>query len=324
MTYDRSELILRAIENLRHQLTEEMIIVSLVILFFLWHFPSAFIPIITIPVAVILAFIPLLGMKLTSNIMSLAGIAISIGVLVDGAIVQMENVYKHLEYWEAGGRKEDYQQVCIKALKEVGPAVFFSLLVIAVSFLPIFTLVDQEGRLFKPLAWSKTFAMTIAAVLVVTLNPALRMLLLRVKPYRSKVMNALLVGKYYPEEKHPVSRVLFRMYDPVCRFVLRYPKRVIAAAIVLMLATVPVYLKLGSEFMPPLWEGSILYMPITMPGISAPEAMKLLQTQDKLIKSFPEVEQCLGQVRTDGKLNRPGAAFDDGNSGAFKAGKRLA
>ena len=304
VTYDRSELILRAIENLRHQLTEEMIIVSLVILFFLWHFPSAFIPIITIPVAVILAFIPLFGMKLTSNIMSLAGIAISIGVLVDGAIVQMENVYKHLEYWEAGGRKEDYRQVCIKALKEVGPAVFFSLLVIAVSFLPIFTLVDQEGRLFKPLAWSKTFAMTIAAVLVVTLNPALRMLLLRVKPYRSKLMNALLVGKYYPEEKHPVSRILFKIYDPVCRFVLRYPKGIIAAAIVLMLATVPVYLKLGSEFMPPLWEGSILYMPITMPGISAPEAMKLLQTQDKLIKSFPEV------VSVWGKAGRMGSSTD--------------
>ena len=304
VTYDRSELILRAIENLRHQLTEEMIIVSLVILFFLWHFPSAFIPIITIPVAVILAFIPLFGMHLTSNIMSLAGIAISIGVLVDGAIVQMENVYKHLEYWEAGGRKEDHRQVCIKALKEVGPAVFFSLLVIAVSFLPIFTLVDQEGRLFKPLAWSKTFAMTIAAVLVVTLNPALRMLLLRVKPYRSKLMNALLVGKYYPEEKHPVSRILFKLYDPVCRFVLRYPKRVIAAAIIVMLVTVPVYLKLGSEFMPPLWEGSILYMPITMPGISAPEAMKLLQTQDKLIKSFPEV------ISVWGKAGRMGSSTD--------------
>ena len=296
VTYDRSELILRAIENLRHQLTEEMIIVSLVILFFLWHFPSAFIPIITIPVAVILAFIPLMGMHLTSNIMSLAGIAISIGILVDGAIVQMENVYKHLEYWEAGGRKEDHRQVCIKALKEVGPAVFFSLLVIAVSFLPIFTLVDQEGRLFKPLAWSKTFAMAIAAVLVVTLNPALRMLLLRVKPYRSKVLNALLVGKYYPEEKHPISRVLFKIYDPVCRFVLRYPKRIIAGAVVLMLATVPVYLKLGSEFMPPLWEGSILYMPITMPGISAPNAMKLLQTQDRLIKSFPEVQSVWGKA----------------------------
>jgi copper/silver efflux system protein len=295
VTYDRSELILRAIEHLRHQLTEEMIIVSLVILFFLWHFPSAFIPIITIPVAVILSFIPLLGMHLTSNIMSLAGIAISIGVLVDGAIVQMENVYKHLEYWETGGRKEDYREVCLKALKEVGPAVFFSLLVIAVSFLPIFTLVDQEGRLFKPLAWSKTFAMTIAAVLVVTLNPALRMLLLRVKPYRSKLANALLVGKYYPEEKHPVSRILFKVYDPVCRFVLRYPKGVIAVAFVLMLVTVPVYLKLGSEFMPPLWEGSILYMPITMPGISVPEAKKLLQTEDKLIKSFPEVERVWGK-----------------------------
>jgi len=305
VTYDRSELILRAIENLRHQLTEEMIVVSLVILFFLWHFPSAFIPIITIPVAVILAFIPLLGMHLTSNIMSLAGIAISIGVLVDGAIVQMENVYKHLEYWEAGGRKEDYRQVCIKALKEVGPAVFFSLLVIAVSFLPIFTLVDQEGRLFKPLAWSKTFAMTIAAILVVTLNPALRMLLLRVKPYRSKILNALLVGKYYPEEKHPVSRVLFKVYDPVCRFVLQYPKWVIATAIVLMLATIPVYLKLGSEFMPPLWEGSILYMPITMPGISVPEAKKLLQTQDRLIKSFPEVESVWGKSGRMGSSTDP-------------------
>jgi len=305
VTYDRSELILRAIENLRHQLTEEMIIVSLVILFFLWHFPSAFIPIITIPVAVILAFIPLLGMHLTSNIMSLAGIAISIGILVDGAIVQMENVYKHLEYWEAGGRKEDYRQVCIKALKEVGPAVFFSLLVIAVSFLPIFTLVDQEGRLFKPLAWSKTFAMTIAAVLVVTLNPALRMLLLRVKPYRSKLANALLVGKYYPEEKHPVSRILFKVYDPICRFVLHYPKQVIIAAIILMVATIPVYLKLGSEFMPPLWEGSILYMPITMPGISVPEAKKLLQTQDALIKSFPEVESVWGKSGRMGSSTDP-------------------
>jgi len=296
VTYDRSELILRAIENLRHQLTEEMIIVSLVILFFLWHFPSAFIPIITIPIAVILAFIPLFGLKLTSNIMSLAGIAIAIGVLVDGAIVQMENVYKHLEYWETGGRKEDYREVCLKALKEVGPAVFFSLLVIAVSFLPIFTLVDQEGRLFKPLAWSWTLSMAIASILVVTLNPALRMLLLRVKPFRSKLANALLVGKYYPEEKHPVSRVLFRMYDPVCRFVLRYPKQVIIAAIVLMLTTVPIFLKLGSEFMPPLWEGDILYMPTTLPGISVTEAQKLLQTQDQILKSFPEVKQVFGKA----------------------------
>jgi Cu(I)/Ag(I) efflux system membrane protein CusA/SilA len=296
ITYDRSELILRAIDNLRHQLTEEMIIVSVIILLFLWHFPSAFIPIITIPIAVVLSFIPMLGMKLTSNIMSLAGIAISIGVLVDGAIVQMENVYKHLEYWEAGGRKEDYREIALKALKEVGPAVFFSLLVIAVSFFPIFTLLDQEGRLFKPLAWSKTFSMAIAAVLVVTLNPALRMWLLRVNPMRSKIANTLMVGKYYPEEQHPISRILFKMYEPVCRFVLRYPKTVVVSAIILMLATVPVYLKLGSEFMPPLWEGSILYMPVTMPGISESQAAKLLQTQDALIKSFPEVEQVWGKA----------------------------
>ncbi len=302
VTYDRSDLILRAIDNLKHQLIEEIIIVSLVILVFLWHFPSAVIPIITIPIAVLLSFVPLFGMKLTSNIMSLSGIAISIGVLVDGAIVQMENVYKHLEYWHKAGRREDHRAVCIKALKEVGPAVFFSLLVIAVSFLPIFTLVDQEGRLFRPLAWSKTFVMAIAAILVVILNPAIRMLLLRVRPFKfrwpwvTKTANVLLVGQYYPEEQHPVSRRLFQLYEPVCRFVLRYPKRVILAAIVLMLVTVPVFLKLGSEFMPPLWEGDILYMPTTLPGISVTEAQKLLQTQDQILKSFPEVKQVFGKA----------------------------
>ena len=302
ITYDRSDLILRAIDHLKHQLTEEIIIVSLVILIFLWHFPSAFIPIITIPVAVLLSFIPMFQMKLTSNIMSLSGIAISIGVLVDGAIVQMENVYKHLEYWHKDGRKEDHRAVCIKALKEVGPAVFFSLLVIAVSFLPIFTLVDQEGRLFRPLAWSKTFVMAISAILVVTLNPAIRMLLLRVEPFKfrwpwaNKVANGLLVGQYYPEEHHPLSRVLFRMYEGPCRFVLKYPTQVIIAAIAVMLATVPIYLKLGSEFMPPLWEGHILYMPTTLPGISVATAQQLLQTQDQILKSFPEVEQVFGKA----------------------------
>ncbi|MBF0489251.1 MAG: efflux RND transporter permease subunit, partial [Candidatus Omnitrophica bacterium] len=260
-TYDRSQLIVKSIDHLKKQLLEEVLIVSAVILVFLWHFPSAFIPIITIPIAVFLSFIPLLGMKLTSNIMSLAGIAISIGVLVDGAIVQMENVYKRMEEWEEGGRKEDYKEVCIKALKEVGPSVFFSLLVIAVSFLPIFTLIDQEGRLFKPLAFSKTFAMVLSAILVVTFNPALRMLFLRVKPYRSKMANALLVGKYYPEEKHPISKILFAVYDPLCRLVLRYRKTTLGIAILLILTTIPIYMKLGSEFMPPLWEGDILYMP---------------------------------------------------------------
>ncbi len=296
VVYDRSDLIKRAIDNLRHQLTEEMIIVALVILLFLWHFPSAFIPIITIPVAVILAFLPMLGMKLTSNIMSLAGIAISIGVLVDGAIVQMENVYKRLEEWEKGGRVGDHKEVAIKALKEVGPSVFFSLLVIAVSFLPIFTLLDQEGRLFTPLAWSKTFAMAIAAVLVVTFNPALRMLLLRVKPYKSKVLNTLLVGKYHEEEKHPVSRILFKVYDPICRWALRRRVLVLSVTCALMVSTIPIFMRLGSEFMPPLWEGDLLYMPTTMPGISVAEAAKLLQRQDQVLKSFPEVDKVWGKA----------------------------
>ncbi|MBI3601987.1 MAG: efflux RND transporter permease subunit [Candidatus Omnitrophica bacterium] len=296
VTYDRSELILRAIDHLKHQLIEEMIVVSLVILLFLWHFPSAFIPIITIPIAVLLSFIPLLGLKVTSNIMSLSGIAISIGVLVDGAIVQMENVYKHLEYWHKGQRQEHYRDVVLRALKEVGPSVFFSLLVIAVSFLPIFTLVDQEGRLFKPLAFSKTFVMAIAAVLVVTFNPAIRMLFLRVHPFKSKIANMFLVGKYYPEEQHPVSRVLFRWYEPVCRWVLKHPKQVLLGALIAMFTTVPAYLKLGSEFMPPLWEGDILYMPITMPGISITQAQKLLQTQDRILKSFPQVERVWGKA----------------------------
>jgi Cu(I)/Ag(I) efflux system membrane protein CusA/SilA len=170
VVYDRSELILKAIDTLKHQLLEEMIIVSLVILLFLWHFPSAVIPIVTIPIAVLLSFIPMYGMKLTSNIMSLAGIAISIGVLVDGAIVEVENAYKRLEQWVQGGRKGDYHAVRLQALKEVGPSVFFSLLVIAVAFMPIFTLIDQEGRLFKPLAWSKNLAMAIAAILAITLD----------------------------------------------------------------------------------------------------------------------------------------------------------
>lgn len=295
-TYDRSVLIGHSIDYLKRQLIEAMIIVSAVILLFLWHFPSAVIPIITIPIAVLLAFIPLWGMKLTTNIMSLAGIAISIGVLIDGAIVQMENVYKRLEEWEKNGRREDYREVAIKALKEVGPSIFFSLLVIAVSFLPIFTLIDQEGRLFKPLAYSKTFAMLLAAFLAVTFNPALRMLFLRVKPMRSKIANAVLVGTYHPEERHPVSRFLFAIYEPACRLVLRFRKTTICIALALFLSSIPVYLKLGSEFMPPLWEGDILYMPTTMPGISVTEAARLMQTQDRLLKSFPEVERVWGKA----------------------------
>jgi len=307
-TYDRSELIKRAIDTLKHQLIEEMIIVSFVILLFLWHFPSAIIPIVTIPVAVLLSFIPMYGMRLTSNIMSLSGIAISIGVLVDGAIVEVENAYRKLHLWEAGGRKGDFHSIRLSALKEVGPSVFFSLLVIAIAFLPIFTLVDQEGRLFKPLAYSKNLAMAIAAILAITLDPAIRMLFSRMdyrhfKPrWLARVYNAVTVGRYYPEEKHPVSRVLFAVYEPVCNFVLEHRKFTIIAAIILMVVTVPVYFQLGSEFMPPLNEGTILYMPTTLPGISVTEAANLLQIQDKILMSFPEVERVFGKA---GRANTP-------------------
>ena len=309
ITYDRSELILHAIDTLRHQLAEEMLIVSFVILLFLWHFPSAIVPIITIPISVLLSFIFLHRMNLTSNIMSLSGIAISIGVLVDGAIVEVENAYKRLEQWIAGGRKGDFHLIRLQALKEVGPAVFFSLLVIAVSFLPVFTLLDQEGRLFKPLAWAKTLAMAAAAILAITLDPALRMLFSRMDPIKfklpffskkvengiSKVATTLAVGTYYPEEKHPVSKILFKIYEPACRFVLKHRKATLITALLLVLTTVPVYFKLGSEFMPPLWEENLLYMPTTLPGISVTEAQSLLQKQDKILKTFPEVERVFGK-----------------------------
>ncbi len=219
-TYDRSDLIHRSIDTLVHSLKEEMLIVSVVILIFLWHIPSAVIPIVTIPVSVFLAFIPMYYMGLTSNLMSLAGIAISIGVLVDGAIVEVENAYKRLEEWIAGGRHGDYHAVRLRALQEVGPSVFFSLLVIAVAFLPVFTLVDQEGRLFKPLAYSKNLAMAIAAILAVTLDPAMRMMFTRVEDFRfrprvlNRVVNTVAVGRYYPEERHPISRLLFALYEP--------------------------------------------------------------------------------------------------------------
>ena len=301
-TYDRSDLIRRSIETLLGSLREEMIIVSAVILIFLWHFPSAIIPIVTIPVAVSLAFVPLYFLGLTSNIMSLAGIAISIGVLVDGAIVEVENAYKRLEQWVAGGRRGDYHTVRLQALKEVGPSVFFSLLVIAVAFLPIFTLVDQEGRLFKPLAYSKNLTMAIAAILAITLDPAMRMLFTRMDNFSfrpralARLLNAVVVGRYYPEERHPISRVLFRLYEPVCRWVLRYRKTTLAVAAALVLSTIPLYLNLGSEFMPPLNEGAFLYMPTALPGMSVTEAQRILQIQDRILRRFPEVERVFGKA----------------------------
>lgn len=301
-TYDRSDLIERAMSTLKEELVLELIIVSLVILVFLWHIPTAIIPIVTIPVAVFLTFIPMFLSGMTVNIMSLSGIAISIGILVDGAVVEVENAYKKLQLWIAGGRKGDFHEVRLKALQEVGPAVFFSLLVIAVAFLPIFTLMDQEGRLFRPLAYTKTMAMAIAALLALTFDPAVRMLFSRMDDFvfRPKWLawaaNQALVGKYYPEEEHPVSRVLFRAYEPACRWVLKHPRRVVAAALLLVLTAVPVYLRLGSEFMPPLNEGTMLYMPSTLPGISIAGAQKLLRAQDAVLKGFPEVESVFGKA----------------------------
>ena len=302
ITYDRADLIQRALGTLKHELVLEMLIVSAVILLFLWHIPSAIVPIATIPLAVLLSFIPMYYFGVTVNIMSLAGIAISVGVLVDGAIVEVENAYNKLHHWQAGGRKGDFHRVRLEALQEVGPSVFFSLLVIAVAFLPVFALVDQEGRLFKPLAYSKNLAMAIAALLAITLDPAMRMLFTRMDPFTfrprwlARVATQAAVGTYHAEERHPISRAIFRVYEPACRFVLRHPRRVIAVAVLLVAASVPVYFTLGSEFMPPLQEGTILYMPTTLPGISVAQAEELLRTQDRVLKSFPEVERVHGKA----------------------------
>jgi Cu(I)/Ag(I) efflux system membrane protein CusA/SilA len=302
-TYDRSELINAAIDTVSHKLVEEMIVVSIIILLFLWHIPSAIIPIVTIPVSVALAFIPMYLMGINANLMSLAGIAISIGVLVDGAIVEVENAYNKIYHWIQGGRKGDFHQVRLEALLEVGPAVFFSLLVIAVAFMPVFTLVDQEGRLFRPLAYSKNLAMAIAAVLAITLDPAMRMLFARVDDFSFRprwlaaVVSRVAVGRYYSEEGHPVSKLMHRLYEPPCRFVLRHPRTTILASLLIVLSTIPVYLSLGTEFMPPLREGTILYMPSAVePGMSVAEAQKALQIQDKILRTFPEVERVFGKA----------------------------
>ena len=299
--YDRSDLILRSIANLKGTLTEEMVIVALVIFIFLWHIPSSIIPVFTIPIAIIIAFIPMKMMGVSANIMSLGGIAIAIGAMVDAAIVVVEQTHKHLEEWQRTGRKKDYHRVVIDAVKEVGGPSFFALLVIAVAFLPVLTLEAQEGRLFKPLAYTKNFSMIIAAVLAITLDPAMRLLFTHMDNFQfrplwlARVVNAVLVGKIHSEENHPISRVLMRLYDPVCRWSLRWKYFVIAGAIAIVVITIPIYEKLGSEFMPPLDEGTLLYMPSTMPGISVAEAQKLMQVQDRIIKQFPEVLTVMGK-----------------------------
>jgi Cu(I)/Ag(I) efflux system membrane protein CusA/SilA len=301
-TYDRSQLIEASIHTLNHELLIEMIIVSLVILLFLWHIPSAVIPIFTLPAAVILAFIPMRLFGINANIMSLGGIAVAVGALVDAAVVVVENAHKKLEAWESAGRVGDYKEVLITAIQEVGRPSFYSLLVIALSFLPIFALEAQEGRLFKPLAFTKNFAMAIAALLAITLDPALRLTFTKLKRYDFKprwlaaTANAVLVGRMVPEERHPISRVLFRIYGPPIHWVLRHTRLVMALALLVVLATVPVYFRLGREFMPPLNEGVILYMPTTLPGISVTEASTLLQKQDALLRQVPEVERVFGKA----------------------------
>jgi Cu(I)/Ag(I) efflux system membrane protein CusA/SilA len=300
--YDRSELIHRSIDNLKITLIEVTITVALIILIFLWHVPSAAIPIVTVPIAVLLTFIPFRGLGLTANIMSLAGIAIAVGALVDAAIVVVEQTHKKLDEWERTGRRGSDQSVVLAAVKQVAGPSFFALLVIAVSFLPVLTLQAQEGRLFRPLAYTKTLAMLIAAVLAITLDPALRLLLTRVRrcSFRPallcKIVNALLVGRIHSEETHPISRALIRVYEPVVAWTLRRKWVVLSTAVVLLAVTVPVFFTLGSEFMPPLDEGALLYMPSAIPGISITQAQKVLQASDSIIKQFPEVDRVLGKA----------------------------
>lgn len=300
--YDRADLIQRAIGNLKSTIVEVILTVALIILIFLRHFPSAIIPVITIPVAVLLAFIPFRMLGITSNIMSLGGIAIAIGALVDAAIVVVEQTHKNLEQWDKTGRLEDRRDVMVKAIKQVAGPSFFALMVIGVAFIPVLALEAQEGRLFRPLAYTKTLAMFVAALLAITLDPALRILLSRDKHFNFRpvwlcnVINAVVVGKIHSEADHPISRWLIRLYEPVSKWTLRWKWGVITAAVAIVLVTIPVFFKLGSEFMPPLEEGSILYMPSTMPGISITEAQRLLQQTNRILKQFPEVDHVLGKV----------------------------
>lgn len=300
--YDRSLLIRQAIDTLKSTLFEVIATVMLVIFIFLWHPQSAIIPAVTIPFAVLIAFIPLRLMGVNANIMSLGGIAIAIGALVDAAIVVVEQTHKKLEIWEAGGRAGSERAVVIAAIREVAAPSFFALLVIAVAFLPVFALEAQEGRLFKPLAYTKTTVMAVAALLTVTLDPALRVLLTHTRHFHfrprplSALLNRVSCARYRSEQEHGLSRALIRLYEPVVVWVLEKKRLVLAGALLLVLATVPVALKLGSDFMPPLDEGTLMYMPTTMPGISVGEAQKLLQVTDRIIAGFPQVATVLGKA----------------------------
>ena len=300
--YDRSDLIDHAVSTLTGTLLEVVLVVMVVIFVFLWHIPSAIIPAITIPVAVLISFLPFHLLGFSANIMSLGGLAIAVGALVDAAIVVVEQVHKNLEIWERDGRREPHLQVVVDSIKQVARPAFYSLIIIAVSFIPILTLEAQEGRLFRPLAYTKTLAMLVAAVLVLTLDPALRVTFIRWKRFvfkpawLARLLNGTLIGKIHPESQHPISSRLIRWYGPVLEFALRRQGVVFAIAGLLLLSTIPVFFKLGQEFMPPLDEGTILYMPSTLPGISVTEAKRLLQATDSVLKQFPEVDRVLGKA----------------------------
>jgi Cu(I)/Ag(I) efflux system membrane protein CusA/SilA len=280
-TYDRSGLIKEAVDTLRRTLLEEMLVVSLVIFVFLLHAQSALIPILTLPIGVLLAFIPMLQQRLTANIMSLGGIAVAIGAMVDASIIIIENVHKKLADWDVEGRRTPRSEAIILAMQEVGPSIFFSLLVITISFLPVFTLEATEGRLFKPLAFTKTYSIGFAAVLAITLTPALAVLLIR--------------GKVYDEDKNPLNRWLSAAYAPVVRFVVEQRWKVVLLAALIMALTAPALLRLKNEFMPPLNEGVILYMPTAPPGMSENESAALLQAMDRELEKFPEVASVFGK-----------------------------
>lgn len=283
--YDRSELIHDSIRTLQFNLIEEAVIVSLVCIFFLFHFRSALIPILTIPLAVLMSFIPMYYLHVTSNIMSLGGLALAIGVLVDAAIVMVENGYRHLSEHPlnaTGVPGPERRRILINAARQVGPALFFSLLIIVVSFLPVFLLEAQEGRMFRPLAWTKTLAVGFSSVLAITLVPVLMVMWIR--------------GRLRPESANPFARLSQAIYLPILRWCLRHRKTTLALNLIFLVVTFPLAFKLGSQFMPPLYEGSALYMPTALPGIGITQATTLLQEQDRIIRSFPEVESVMGAV----------------------------
>jgi Cu(I)/Ag(I) efflux system membrane protein CusA/SilA len=284
VAYDRSSLIERAIDTLKEKLVEEIIIVAIVCIIFLLHARSSFVAIFTLPTAILISFIVMKAQGINANIMSLSGIAIAIGAMVDAAIIMIENAHKHIEHeaLKPTDQRREHWQVILDAAKEVGPALFYSLLVITVSFIPVFTLEAQEGRLFKPLAFTKTYSMAAAALLSITIVPIL--------------MGYWIRGKILPEDRNPINRFLIRLYTPVVNFVLRFNKWIIVAALAILAITIIPFSRIGSEFMPPLYEGDLLYMPTTLPGMSITKARELLQQTDKIIRQFPEVHRVFGKI----------------------------